>query len=327
MTSLRMKLRVIRRTLRTTNLRRFRRFGVRLEIFRMIRTYAYDIKAPWKQSVARIYHPMVRKWLKREYADVIEKWRDPSAITPAPAKMQLEDRARIWAMWYQGMDGAPEGVRQCIASQQRGHGGAEYTVLDGDSILRYLDIDPVLKQKVDAGTYTLTKLANYLRLSLLYDYGGLWLDSTIWMNRGMDSLSDMAFGHPFFSCRYCDSPDSSRASFGLWTTFALGCSPHSPIVGFARDMQLAYFQREDLLIDYVLFDYSLSVGYECFPWFRELVNAVPINNVNMYRLAEGLEQGDREKVKQAFADENQWFYKTTYKVGWKLYPEDVLGEG
>ena len=324
MTSMRKKLRVLKRTLKTVELRRFRRFGVRLEWSRILWTLALGTGAASAKSLGRKYHSLVKNWLEREYADVIERWHDPSGRPDPSPKAQLDSRPKIWTLWYQGLDTAPEIIRQCVDSLRRGACGAELIVLDKDNMEDYVDIDPVLKRKVEAGTYSLTKLSNYVRLSLMYNYGGLWLDSTIWLNRNVDSFADQVFGRPFYSVRFSDAPDESEAALGLWATYALGFCQKSPIAGFSRDFQLAYFQREDVLIDYFLFDYSLAIGYETFPWFREIVDTLPVNNPNMYRLSEALERGDREGVRRAVEDESQWFYKTTYKTAWKLYPQDVV---
>lgn len=204
MTPLRKGIRVVRRALRTVDARRFRRFGAKLEFRRIVSESAKYLERPSMQRRADEYQREIDKWLSREYAGVIEKWRDPSAI-PAPApKLALDARPRIWTLWFQGRESAPEIVKQCIDSMERNRGCAELVVLDSQSIGRYLDVDPEILRKVERGTVTLAAFSDYLRLSLLYRYGGLWLDSTIWVNHPI--------APPILKCRSTPSGTSSSSA-------------------------------------------------------------------------------------------------------------------
>ena len=46
---------------------------------------------------------------------------------------------------------------------------------------QYASIDPILVQRRETGTLTINAFCNALRVKLLYEHGGVWLDSTLYL--------------------------------------------------------------------------------------------------------------------------------------------------
>ena len=295
---------------------RFRRFGARLECIRLVRDVSEYLHLPFEKSAARSYHRRVKAWLAAEYADVIEAWREPAEAGSA------EESRRVWSFWYHGLAGAPEIVKRCADSMNRNCGGMEITVIDRDNLSQYVALDARTRDGVESGRITIALLSDYLRLSLLYEYGGFWMDANIWVNQPLAPLADEIFGRPFYTIHSPQTYRGTSVSEGRWTGFLMAARRHSPIMGFARDMFLNYFHRESLLIDYFLIDCVLALGYDSFPWFREIVDAAPETpDFRPYRLHRILEGSDRAALQAALDDPGQPFYKLTHKAEFRQYPD------
>ena len=118
----------------------------------------------------------------------------------------------IWTCWLQGRTTAPHVVEQCLASWERHNHGWELRCLDASSIERYVPISQHLdltRQKVTAAS-----LSDILRILLLHEYGGLWVDATVFCNRPLDEWLPDVTTHGFFAFRQT-APERPLSSWFL----------------------------------------------------------------------------------------------------------------
>ncbi|MEM7428604.1 MAG: capsular polysaccharide synthesis protein [Pseudomonadota bacterium] len=90
----------------------------------------------------------------------------------------------IWCCWLQGRDTAPPLVQRCLESWEQHNPGWELRCLDAQSVQYYLDLDelPDLRKQ----TITAASLSDIIRVLLLHEYGGVWVDATLFCNRPLD---------------------------------------------------------------------------------------------------------------------------------------------
>lgn len=89
----------------------------------------------------------------------------------------------IWTCWWQGKNFAPELIKACWNSWKL-HVPLEMeiVVITKDNYSEYIEIPEYVLDKVNNGSISLATLSDIIRHSLLYKYGGMWLDATIYMN-------------------------------------------------------------------------------------------------------------------------------------------------
>lgn len=85
---------------------------------------------------------------------------------------------KIWFLWLQGLDNAPLLVRNCYGSWVRHNPGWELMLLDENNVRQY--ITPV------ADGRTKQALSDILRINLLAEYGGVWVDATCFCTKPLD---------------------------------------------------------------------------------------------------------------------------------------------
>ena len=88
----------------------------------------------------------------------------------------------IWICWFQGMENAPELVKRCYASVKRNMPDKEIIVITKENMDHYVDFPDHILKKWKRGLITDTKMSDFLRMELLIRYGGLWMDSTIFLS-------------------------------------------------------------------------------------------------------------------------------------------------
>ena len=118
----------------------------------------------------------------------------------------------IWSCWFQGREAAPHLVKRCFSSWERENPGWHFRCLDAVSIERYID----LKGIVDFQSQTLTaaSFSDILRILLLHEFGGIWVDATLFCNRPLDEWLPSAMTEGFFAFA-APAPDRLLSSWFL----------------------------------------------------------------------------------------------------------------
>jgi hypothetical protein len=106
-------------------------------------------------------------------------------------------RKIIWTCWFQGWRVAPELVCKCLETWERRNPGWDFRCLDADTISRYIDLSAHVNLKEQ--TITAASLSDILRLLLLNEYGGVWVDATTYCNVPLDDWLPLANQTGFFA--------------------------------------------------------------------------------------------------------------------------------
>ena len=105
----------------------------------------------------------------------------------------------IWICWFQGWETAPFLVRQCRESWISRNPGWDVRAIDASSVRRYLDIDDYVA--LGAKEITAASLSDIVRVLLLREYGGVWVDATAYCIRPLDDWLANYMGGQFFAFR------------------------------------------------------------------------------------------------------------------------------
>jgi hypothetical protein len=163
----------------------------------------------------------------------------------------------IWVCWWQGMDNAPELVKKCVESIRNNAGNHKVIIITDDNYKDYVTIPKWIEKKKDAGIITRTNYSDLLRLSLLAEHGGMWLDATFFCSK---PSIDEYFNYPLWSIKRPDYLHCSVAS-GYFAGYSLRCDLQNRwIFATIRDFFINYWEQNDTLIDYLLVDYMIVLA-------------------------------------------------------------------
>ncbi len=257
-------------------------------------------------------HPMaITRWrdkvlinyLRKNCSDVLQKYKNlPENNTNEPSNI-------IWSIWWQGEENAPEVVKRCFASVRKHCIGKDFKIITKNNFRDYIQLPEYIIKKVDQGMITLTHLSDILRMYLLYNYGGLWLDATIFVT---EKIPDEIFLMPYFTIKREAIPNDFNVGQRRWTTFLQAAHKRLNFCGFVYEIMLEYWKKHETVFNYVLFDYIIALAYEELPEFRSMLDELPVNNPDVDSIQALLNMQFDEKK---FADltQNTNFFKLTWK--------------
>ncbi len=263
-------------------------------------------------AITRWKDKVMLDWLKKNYAHVIQKYKN------LPENNNSGTSNIIWTSWWQGEDNAPEIVKKCFESVRHNCGSRELKVITKENFSEYLDIPEHVMEKLYSGMITLTHLSDILRMVLLYKYGGMWLDATVLVTK---KIPDEIFSLKYFTVKAGLDPKCYGVSLRRWTSFIQAAQKESKLCGFVFDVHLEYWKEHDIPIDYVLLAYIIALAYEEFTDFRNLLDALPLNNTKVNDLQPLLNSPFDEKKFEELTSSTMFF-----KLTWKhKFEKNILG--
>lgn len=147
----------------------------------------------------------------------------------------------IWSCWFQGRDAAPELVRKCLQSWEDRNPGWDVRCLDADTIGRYLDLSAYVD--LDRQNITAASLSDILRLLLLHEYGGIWVDATAFCTTPLDEWIDQAVQTGFFAFA---RPGEDREI----ATWFLAAAPGNSLLAKWAARAVDYWREREATLDY-----------------------------------------------------------------------------
>ncbi|MCT3078840.1 hypothetical protein IRM63_06970 [Leuconostoc citreum] len=269
----------------------------------------------------QLHHNMVECVIRRDTNSIITKFcAEKTEIVESGVINSHKNASNlVWVMWWQNE--IPPIVKFNIERMRRKFGD-RLVLISKDNYLEYLNVDEELLQLINSNLVNLTMLSDYIRTGLLFNYGGLWIDSTVYLT---DSYSDDVFmgekdlytsyGEWWYSNKYVPA--------GKWTGFFIGGVKGQPYFEFVNEIIRYYLIHEKKKPDYFVVDYALHIAYEDnIGFFRDKVNQLRPINENVLQLGKLINLRYDEKKWQEI-QKNSFAFKLTYK---KKYANEINGE-
>ncbi|GBR74731.1 mannosyltransferase OCH1 [Candidatus Termititenax aidoneus] len=218
-------------------------------------------------------HLAMKKYLRRNYADIIQEFRRRPAVSAA-AKPDYP----LWFCWWQGAEKMPEMVKACYQALRQNANGHAVKLITKNNYQNFVKIPPFLTDKLAQGLISLTHFSDILRMYLLYEHGGLWLDATILTTAPLPSFA----GLDIFTIRR--RRKDLHVGRGRWTAYLFYMTKGNLLADFMKTIFTEYWQRETKMLDYFLVDYCIAAARDNIPAIRQMLDAVPYSNENIYAL-------------------------------------------
>lgn len=173
-----------------------------------------------------------------------------------------------WSCWWQGMGKAPDLIKACLNSQKRYlPKETELVIITQDNYRDYVDFPQWLLDKVESGKVTLTTFSDVIRASLLYKYGGIWIDSTILLT---EQLPLDFWDYDVFTLR----------EFRYCLPF-MGGKPGQTFYWFLMEGFFYYYRNYEYTKYYLLVTYLLDIARKKYPDIQGKYDRLPIKSVGI----------------------------------------------
>ena len=178
------------------------------------------------------------KWLDKRYRKHICKNYD--------LEKSSEYKNYVWICWFQGLENAPEVVKNCISSIKYWLKDWKIVILTEENIKDYVNIPSYIIEKRKKGIITDAHYSDILRLELLIKYGGLWLDATTYIT---GELPEYVTKSDFFVYRN-GWFDMEMINMGSW--FIYSKSSNNEMLLATRDLIYKYWKKTNYIKNYFL---------------------------------------------------------------------------
>lgn len=245
----------------------------------------------------------VYRYLDRKYGSCVEQ-----RGAEGSRGVQVEN-APIWVFWWQGMQDAPYIIKSCIMNIQKNAGNHPVHIVDCNNYREFAQIPEHIERKVQSGKMSLTHFSDYLRMNLLANHGGLWIDGSIFVKTEIDRA---VFEQPLWTMRN-PGQDPTNISNWNWTIGVLGGWKDHVLFHSVSEVLSRYWNEHDLVADYFMMDCIMKIVYDKNPAVRHDIDAVVPNNDRFYWLQERANQElDLASYQEELKSET-WLYKISWK--------------
>ena len=242
----------------------------------------------------------IAQYVQEHPADASEKKRNPI----------------IWTIWLQGMDQAPEVVQKCYASMQKHITDREIVVITEDNYSDYVTFPEHIMEKYQKGIISKVHFSDLLRIELLYQHGGTWLDGTVF-------CSDAPFqpyildSELFLFQTLKPGLDGHCRALSSWLMTAYS---HNPVIALTRALLHNYWKKYNYPIDYFILHDFMQMAIEAYPevWRKVVPFSNSVPHILLLRLFEEFDPDTWQGIKNQTS-----FHKLTHKFA----PEDAKRSG
>lgn len=235
-------------------------------------------------------------------------------VVTVAKRPELVGKKIIWQFWQQGMDeNIPKIVKICLDSVKKHNNGYEVVVLSKDTLHEYVDELPDLVwEKFGTGGFDFPKIANLVRLQVLSAYGGVWLDSTIYLTK---PLEVGWLQQDFFALQRNETPPPDASFFNksdplffswnpnnqvkLLNSFIVA-KPHHKIIDDLLSIHLEYWKKEPEINHYFFFQIMFNRMIRNPEWKR--LNCEIVGHTDCHKLqVAAFDKFDRKVYEEAVA--------------------------
>ena len=256
------------------------------------------------------YISTVEAYVDHFMEPIVDKYRH---WKPEKKQTSKIEKVPVWCCWWQGVEQMPELVRMCNdrLRQLLPTEEAELRMITKDNYRNYVDIPAHIIEKFECGKMSITALSDVLRVALLAQYGGFWIDATVFIS---DRFPVEFIQNDFYAQRMFNPVKwKHEACKGRWCGFLMGGKAENIIFLLLRDAFFAWWETHDSVIDYVILDYFLLAGYKQLPAIQEQIDGVPDNNPDVFEMYKVLNKPYTPELYARLTSRTN-LHKLTYKM-------------
>lgn len=221
------------------------------------------------KSYERFKYNSIIRWLDKRYGEEVDK-----AIAGYTSHYKIQEDSPIWIFWWQGEETMPPIVRSCYKSVLRNAEKHPVILITENNIAEYVDIPQYIYEKIREKKMTLTHFSDILRENLLYKYGGIWMDATIYMTA---PVSKEMYEYEYYSIK-------GAFEEWEWTGFFQAAGKGNVFAKAVSHLFNCYWKEHDCLISYLLIDCFLAVARKHSTAIDRMIKDLPQKDSSIFLL-------------------------------------------
>ena len=257
------------------------------------------------------------KRLRKKYKKIVSEYvsKDDQNGLKNGGKDREKYQRKVWVCWFQGTENAPDVVKKCYKTLHQYIRDREIVLITEENYRDYVNFPEHIEAKGKAGIISKTHLSDLLRLELLKNYGGTWIDATVFLTGQLPGYMLDSELFLFQNLKPGASGHSTNVSSWFMTAEA-----GNKIVMLTLVLLYEYWKKNNGVIDYFIFHDFFQIAIETYP--DEWKRVVPFSNstphILLLRLFEKYDESVWEAVK---------VQSTVHKLSYKNNIEDRVKSG
>lgn len=230
-------------------------YGIVYAFFNLVWWLNFYLISPFRFKLSNwaILHKtnFLSNFIESNYKNTIDKFQNKNnseLVTEVP---------KIWVFWAQGKDKMPQLVKACY--NQLIKFNQNVILLTNENYKNYVDLPDGIIKKSYSGKLSWANFSDILRNSLLYKYGGLWIDATVWVSGKIpfEKFEHLQFFSPNGIVPYSKKAMCFWTSYSYnWSTWCLWSnSKNLPLFGFTSEIMKEIALSDKVWPDYVFQDF------------------------------------------------------------------------
>jgi hypothetical protein len=211
----------------------------------------------------------------------------------------------IYILWFQGFNNAPKVVKKCLKSWKYYNADWNIIELDNNNLYKYVDISKYRH-------INLTALSDIIRVFLLNNFGGLWVDATTFCNMPLNNWLKKSINGGFFIFSWPDN--SIYHKIATWFIYSdkkgyIIDKWERSIINYYKInyKPTEYFWVHRLFGELIIKDEEFRITYDKIVKLDAGAGPHKFSNENLIK--------NISEVKKTLIDSNQiQLYKMTYKI-------------
>lgn len=203
---------------------------------------------------------------------------------------------KVWVCWLQGIDNAPVLVQRCFESLNKNLKDKDIILITLENYKQYVDFPQHIIEKWHKGIITNTHFSDLLRLELLINHGGTWIDATV-LCTGENIPSYILDSDLFFYQVLKPGRDGHSLTISSWLITA--CT-NNKVLLLTRELLYEYWKKEKFMKDYFLLHMFMSIVLERYPEeynkVFKMCNSIP--HILLLQIYEPYDCKKYEQIKQ-----------------------------
>lgn len=148
----------------------------------------------------------------------------------------------IFQCWLQGVDNAPNLVKNCIETVGKFKGNKKHIIITMENLSDWIVLPDFILEKYKKGKIGNAHFADIIRVYLLAKYGGYWIDATMLMTAELPKIIDNTEFFMFHS--------SGKWHWSLINNCFIHSVAGHPLILAWRDIMTEYWRRENRALEY-----------------------------------------------------------------------------
>lgn len=290
--------------------RKATRFGLLLPLTSLFLTYISGYIPNWlSKRIAYWKQKAIRNYLHKTIGNLNISINDN-------CDKKNQEPTCIWYCWLQGEDNLPEIPRMCLDALRKNSSSHPVVFITLDNYKNYVTLNPRVEKLFYENKISFAHFSDILRMNLLNQNGGLWMDSTMLLTRPIDSA---IFEKPFYTIKIKEF--GNFVSKCRWSTFCIGGYKKNSLFDAVCKSFDKYLEQNDIFIDYFMFDSIIDFLYDKYDNIKKIIDDNEYNNLNVHYLSKILCSEYSAEVYNEITEDTYMF-----KLSWKSYDSSQLNK-